>query len=299
MRMRKAACASVVCGSAFGAFVIACGSDKNTATPDSKPIDARPIDTVTPDASPYDFSCLNNPPPGTGSASITLSGAAVEVSVSFSGGSAMPMLNALGSASVDACKNQGSDCTLTNHFGTTATTDGSGNWSIGPIVPVPANSPLDAYLHLTPPAGSNPGSGDVPVNVYPAFPFVADQANIPIITFPKTLITELALLAGKTQHATNGAVLLLVQDCASKGITGATIHAQINGTGTDYGAGAVAAPGLGSGSAGGGYIVFDVPPGAVTLSATVGSVTFRTSPAQVVTTVASELTATQVVPGAN
>jgi hypothetical protein len=283
--MRKAARASIVAGAAAGAVVIACGT--NHSSPDAKKGDA-PIDTKVIDASPdgpsFDFSCIGMQPAGSGSAMITLSGTVTDVAftttLQFTAGS---------NASITVCKNQAINCNGQNRFGGPTTTNGSGQWSIGPMAT--ANSPLDAFVHMTPPATGS-GSTVRPANVYPAFPFLASLANIPVPGLDPSFLVVARALGAPQQQAGNGLFVVALTDCASKPISGATIHAQQGGVDQ----GTVFEPqAMGSGA--GGYFVFNVPPGATTLTATVGTMTFRTSPAQVVTSVADETTVTQIRPG--
>jgi hypothetical protein len=282
--MRRAARASVVAGTALGAAVIACG--KNKAAPDAKPIDA-PVDTKVFNDAPapnYDFSCLGMPLPTTATANITLSGLVREAATN---GMSLT-LNPLVGVRMDTCKNGAANCNGNNQLGS-GTTDGSGNFSIGPIAT--ATMPLDAFIHLTPGSGSNQGAGDRPANVYPPFPFVANQANIPVLEFTPTVLTLVGTLAGAQQDAGKGLILTAVTDCALMPISGAVVHAQQGGS--DVGS-AFELSAMGSGGA---YLVFNVPPGITTLFATFNGMTFRTTPPQNVTSVAGENTLTQITPG--
>lgn len=276
------------------AAVALCACSNNKQAPADAPkiidaaIDAKPID-APPDAQTFDFSCLDMPLPTTATATITLSGS-VQV-LTFNGGT--PVLTPVADAKVDACKVGAANCTGANHFGLQATSAAlSGAWSIGPVTTVPAAQPLDAFVHMTPPAASS----QRPTSVYPAQPFVANQGTIPVITFTDGMGGSFALIqafAGHQQNPANGLVVIAVTDCASKPLKGAIVHVKQNGAevGQIFDASALSA------MAGGGFIVFNVPPGPVDVSATFMGMDFRVNPVQTVTSVAGEDTFTQIRPG--
>jgi hypothetical protein len=184
----------------------ACGDDGGNAKADAGMPDSGPDAKVFMDAPPpmFDFSCAGNAAPTTATANVTLTGDVTRISVN----GITPMFNALGGATLKACR-AGTNCSGQDELDMdTSMNDGS--FTLGPIATT--GVPLDAYISMT-------ATNSRPTYTYPAQPFVADQGNIPILTFDPALIANLGLL-GCTQNDTgNGIVGLAVTDCADAPIT--------------------------------------------------------------------------------
>jgi hypothetical protein len=261
---------------AAGTFV-ACGSDK-AATPDApvvihdSPIDTKVIDAA-PDAPSFDFSCAGNSAPVPAD-NVTVSGIVEEVgyngSVTY-----MP----LPGATVDFCTG---NCTGQNALGS-GTTDGSGNFSIGPTAT--GGTAIDGYVKIT-------HTGDRTIMGFPASPIAADVVQ-PIITFSNLVIGGLSMV-GCTQSAQNGMIGVLITDCMEKPISDSsslTISVQQNGS--NVGDAPLDASALNP-MAAGFFLICNVPPGTTTVNATYSGMTLR---AHDVTSSAGTTTETIVRPG--
>lgn len=188
----------------------ACGSDHAKDIDASiKIADAPPDMKVFEDAPPpmFDFSCMGNAAPTTATATVTLSGTVRQVSINGT----TPSIDPLANATVDACDAATATCTGQSKLGT-ATSDAMGDFSIAPIST--NMMPLDAYLQMT-------AQGSRTVLTYPASPFVADQGNIPMLTFTPEAIAALQFLGCTQNDALNGMVGVAVTDCANMPITDA------------------------------------------------------------------------------
>lgn len=187
-----------------------CGSDSSSKADASiKLIDAPPDSKVWMDAPPgpdYDFTCMSNSAPTTAAANITLSGSVQEVGFDFTQNPPLT-LTSLENASTEACKAGVSPCTGQDKYGM-ASTDAAGAFSIGPIAT--SSMPLDTYIAMT-------SNGARSVFVYPPQPFVADQTNIPVISYADSMLGLLAQVPGgcTQDDATKGLLTLAVTDCAS------------------------------------------------------------------------------------
>lgn len=266
---------------AFGTFV-ACGSDK--AKPDAAVVHDSPVQhdapaDAGPDAASYDFSCVGNSAPSP-AANVTVAGTVYEVG--FSGGITF---GGLGSASVTLCK--GNCVGNQNNLGS-ASTDGSGAWSIGPIAT--NGSAVDGYVRIT-------HTGDRSILGYPAAPIAANITQ-PAITFQSQLIDLGGSQFGCPQQAGNGMLGVLITDCAGKPITdgNVVVHAQQNGS--DVGDAPINASALSS-MAGGFWLVCDIPvtgsaAGVTTVSVKYGNLDLL---AHAVTAEAGTTTETVVRPG--
>ena len=183
----------------------ACGDDGG-----AKPIDAAvdvAVDSkVFMDAPPpmFDFTCMGNAAPTMASANITLTGSVTKVALN----GITPQFNDLEGATVKGCA-VGTAC-MGQDLHDTDTSAADGSFTLGPIST--SMAPLDAYISMT-------ENTSRPTYTYPAQPFVADQGNIPILTFDPTLIALLSNLGCTQNDNTNGIVGLAVTDCADMPIT--------------------------------------------------------------------------------
>lgn len=278
--MRKLLVLLAACGSNHSspdATIIVKDAPSDATVIDGKTVDASP--DAPPDAPQFDFSCLGQPIPDTADATVTISGTARVVGLM----GMSPTITPLAGASIEACKAGAANCTSTNRVIGPVTSDSMGAFTLGPITT--NGTPVAAFLRLT-------ATGDRTIEVFPPYPAVTDMANVPAVTFDNGVLALLGLV-GITQSPTNGMLGLFVTDCANTPLTGVTISATQGGTavGQIFDASAL------SSMAAGGYFVFDVPPGDTTVTATFDGMEFRTSPVQVIPSIAGVTTETQVRPG--
>jgi len=262
-------------------FVAACGGDDGNKTSDAG-VDApdQQADAAidTPTGPTFDFSCLGNAAPTTATANITLSGTVEQVS--FSG------LNGVEGASVHACV-ANTNCTGQNDKAM-ATSAADGSFTLGPIAT--GGVPADLYAKLT-------GNGLRETHTYAPSPFVADQSDIPVLTFDPSLIS---LIPGCNQmDNVNGMLGLAITDCANNPISDtANINLIVKQNGaTVTGTKVVDLGGISSAYAGT-YLVCNVPANAGSTTTEVGA-TYKTMTLRShnVTIVAGTTTATGIRPG--
>lgn len=229
--------------------IIACGSD-HKASPDAPvvlidaPIDSKVIDAA-PDAPSFDFSCAGNSAPAV-NANVTISGAVEEIG--FAGGS--PTITPLSGAAVTLCKG---NCNGTSNQLGSGTTNGSGDFSIGPVAT--GGTAIDGYARVT-------HTGDRTILGFPAAP-VATDVTQPVITFSDTLIALLGNV-GCSQQAGNGMVALFVTDCMNKPLSdSANVTVSVQQGGSNVGDPPIDAGTL-SPMAAGFYLVCNVPAAAAT-----------------------------------
>lgn len=247
------------------------------AAVDGKTADAAP--DAAPDAPQFDFSCFGQPLPTTADATVTITGTARVVKLM----GMSPTISPLAGATIDGCKAGEASCTGGNRIVGPVTTDTAGAFTLGPVTT--GGNTVDAFLRVT-------ATGDRTIEVFPPYPVVTDTANVPAVTFDNGLISLLGLI-GITQSPTNGMIGLFVTDCANNPLVGATVSAKQGGTDV----GQIVDASMFSAMAAGGFFVFDVPPGDTTVTATFGTMEFRTDPAQIVPSIAGVTTETQVRPG--
>jgi hypothetical protein len=282
MRMGKlSACLAIA--------LAACGSSN------SKPADAPPI--VVPDAAPdakvfqdapidappvFDLACVGNSTYPAAAANVTISGTAYQVDVS----GITPSMTPLAGAKVEACQG---NCAGPNSLAT-ATSDSSGGYSDGPIAT--GGTHLAVYLKITPPMGST----DEPVLEYPGEDLTADFMGAPVFTLTPGALTALMTFAGCTVSAGNTILGVAVTDCSNTPITdSANVMLSIKNNGSDVTGTTTINLGQFTAMAKGTYLVCNVPAStALSVGATYKGMTFL---AHDVTSVANEITATQVRPG--
>jgi hypothetical protein len=245
----------------------ACGSD--AAKPDAAivklidaSIDAHPDSPPPPppiDAQVYDYSCATTPLPTTAADPITISGTSQEISTS----------GLAGLAGVTVASFKTGTATALN----TVTSGAGGTFTSGNLVT--GGTPLDGYVEATVPGAGSAPSAYRGTFIYPADPLVANLAGAPVIVIKQQTFTLLAsTAAGFTQDdTTNGALLVLVTDCAGTPVNGATVTAKqgttdVSGMSLDLGAFSAQAAGT--------FFVFNVPAGATDVGATYDGHTFRT-----------------------
>ncbi len=229
----------------------------------------------------YDFSCMNNPAPmnGGATANITLSGTAQELALNGT----TPTIQAAAGASLTACKGGAANCTGGNKLAGPVTSANDGSWSLGPI-PTGMN-PLDGYVSLT-------KNGDRPTYIYPPQALEMDQGMIPALAFTTAAFNGITLFLQIQQDAGKGNLGIAVTDCANMPIDGATVTVEQNNAPvpntTDLDAGMLSSQGAGV------HLIFNVPVGDTTVSASLGAQPLL---AHVVHVFADSTTATIVRPG--
>lgn len=247
--MRTLAATSFI---ALTTLSVACGG--NDVKPDAPPIvvpDAA-IDAFVPDAPPdaqvFDFTCMNNPAPTTAPATITLSGTTQNFNL------LAMMLEPVANAAV-VTRNAADQM-----VGAPTTSDMQGNFTLANLPT--QNAPIDGYLEAS-------KQGNRTARVYPPQPMNADQAMIPVPLLSNTTFGLIQQGAGVTQDPANGSVGLVILDCAGTAINGATISVKQGGVevGEQFDAGAFF-PGT--------WFIFNVPPGATEVGATINAMPLRT-----------------------
>ena len=265
-------------------LAIACGGGGNNQ-PDAQVIvvpDAPTPDAFvppTPDAQQFDFSCVGSAAPAVADPTITLSGAANAIGLNGQ----TPTVTGLDQATVDTCKG---NCTGLNKLNTTTTAMapcGMSGCAFTTGAVASNGVPIDGYLKVS-------KAGFRTSNVFPASPLSENVMKVPALAFSNSAFFAATVFLGINQTPQNGDVGLFVTDCANTPINGATVTVKHGGN--DVGQ-IVDASGI-SALAGGGFVVFDVPPGDTEVNATYNGLTFR---AHTVTTFGGQTTATQIRPG--
>jgi hypothetical protein len=216
------------------------------APPDARPIDAPPAPT-------YDLACLGQPFPTTAPATITAAGTVRELTMQ-------------GLAAIDAAT------VATFQVGTTAAVDSvtsaaDGSFTTGSLAT--GGVPFDGYLHGSKDDAMSPFRDTF---VFPPAPLAADAPIVPVIMLRDSIFDAIAMFAaGVSQNdADNGALMLLVTDCASMPMAGATPTVTQGGAsvGTVYALANLNPMAVGT------YFVYNVPAGDVEVSARYMNMTF-------------------------
>ena len=256
----------------------ACGSDnKNNidahiVVPDSKPLDAAKVFEDAPPPS-YDFTCFGKPPATTATDPITIAGT---TSVLTQNG-----LTATDAVSVAFFK------TGTVTALATVTSAGGGLFASGNITT--NGTPIDAYIRASIAQART-------TYLYPPNPAKQSLANVPVPIVTDTTFGLVKAFANATQDdANDGALLLILSDCAQTPINGATVSVKQGSAdvGTQFDLATL------SPMAAGTVFVFGVPDGATTVTAKYGTMTFpvRTVVAHKMADGAASITTTEVLPG--
>jgi hypothetical protein len=145
--------------------------------------------------------------------------------------------------------------------------------------------PLDAYLHAT-------KAGFFDTYHYPAYPITASPIAFTVLLVDAGTLTGFTMLAGVTQDASKGFMLIVVDDCATGNVAGATIDVSPAGS-VVYLRNRLPSPAATNTDTSGAGVVFNVPAGQVTVSASVGATALRS---HVVTVRANTLTRTSIRP---
>lgn len=232
------------------------GGTPDAPTPDAPAPDAPMIDAPMIDAPPtptYDFSCLGQPFPTTAPATVTAAGTVQELT--------MQGLVAVDAATVATFK-IGTQAAVD-----TATSAADGAFQTGALTT--GGVPFDGYLHGSKADAASPFRNTF---VFPPAPLAADAPIVPVIMLRSATFGAIATFFAMVNQndAANGALMLIVTDCANMPVTDATLSVKQGGAsvGTIYSLSAI------SPMAAGLYFVYNVPAGDVDVSATRMSVTF-------------------------
>jgi hypothetical protein len=131
---------------------------------------------------------------------------------------------------------------------------------------------LDGYIKAT-------KAGYRDTYLYPPTIIYQNLSGAAVLILQPATFNLLVNLAGATQTAGNGALGLVVLDCNNDPVPGATVSAKVGGADVGmirYTSGMLPSAGATATDTSGLAFVFDVPPGDVTVSAQVGSMTLRT-----------------------
>jgi hypothetical protein len=263
----------------------ACGG--SDATPDAAiiiipdaPPDAAPPDAFEPT---FDLACIGNAAPTTATANVTLSGVGVEVAIAGTS----PTIQASHAATIDICEAACAGADKLDTQVTAATGCPTTGCPFTSAALPTGGTPFDVYLRVT-------KTGNRTTYVYPASPLTADFANIPALTFTDGVIAALGV-AGITQEAGKGNLILGITDCANLPITDtANLELTIKQGGTAVAGTTELSLAMFSPMLAGTFAVFNVPPGVTEIGATYKGMTLR---AHDVTVVAGATTASVVRPG--
>jgi hypothetical protein len=210
------------------------------------PPDAAPL---SPDATDYDFSCTNTTAPTTAPAMIAIGGTTQQLSMNGPQPLASVTIDTFAMGTPDRLSRVTSD--MSGMFSMNVTTGGV---------------PLDGYVKGVAPMYRT-------TYVFPDAPFAAAQASAPVLMISSANFGVLASqLASVTQNdTTNGALFIVVTDCANKPIDGVTLSVKKDGVevGSQFDLGALAAQAAGS------LFVFNVPDGDVQISGSFDNHTLR------------------------
>jgi hypothetical protein len=275
---------------AVGFIVGGCGRHaENKVTDASKqPADDAKLYADAPPPA-YDFTCASNAPPTTAPAMINISGSAYAVDTS--GATPLAGVTVTGYA-------EGSSTPLAS----AVTSDGSGAWTLESVPTTggsdgSGNAPLAAFIE------ANVGSGSTTYRTtfaYPPYPLTANSDPVPT-AMVSTADWQATSFLGTQDDTKNGALFVLVGDCADTPIQGATVNVTQDGSAV----GDVLSLGTLSSQGAGIYLVLNVPAGPISITASYGT---HTMPPQGAVTAAAykngqmgvtngALTTTILVPG--
>lgn len=261
----------------------ACGSDGKSNIDamiilEDAAIDAPP-DAAIPDAPSYDFSCMNDPAPATADADVTIGGSVQEVILN----GITPEVQPAQDATVDACTG---DCVGPNLLDTQGPTGATGTFTSAAIPT--GGAPLDGYIRAT-------KTGNRTTYVYPPAPLTTSFPNAPVLMFNATAFTTIVQFLGVTQEMDNGTLGVAFTDCSNLPIGDtANLVLSVKQGGVDVTGTEVFDASQLDPSAGGTFLIFNVPPGVTEVGATYNGMALR---AHEVGVVATSTTTTIVRPG--
>ncbi|MFN0247505.1 MAG: hypothetical protein ACKV2T_11515 [Kofleriaceae bacterium] len=264
--------------------LVACGDDGGTTTLiDSGIVDAPPVDSAPPIDQPppitYDVSCHNNAAPTDIDATVTVSGTTQSANV------VAMSLGPTDGVTLTACKG---DCIAGNNLGQVGPTDATGNFT----TPALATNgvALDGYLKAT-------KAQQWDTYLYPHAALAKSLNGAPVLIVNQGLVNLIGMFVD-AQELGNGILGVAITDCSTTttGVSGATISVTAGGVAVGDPAFDVGA--LAGDQAAGVYLITNVPPGEVIVTATYNQGgTNYTFLANNVTIYANALTTAQVRPG--
>lgn len=198
-----------------------------------------------------DLSCAGRALPTTAPASITIAGTVVDQSVSGQ----TPLEN----AALSAFPSQTSTAAISN-----ANSLSGGAFS---LVAGTGGTPIDGYLKAS-------MTGEMDSYLYANAPLATSQSGLSVVMLTSDTYQLLQLGGGVTQDAAKGVVAVLVLDCESQPVAGATITTSPAGTIRYDGTTGPSTTATATGDDGIAY-VFNVAAGDVTVNATAGSTALR------------------------
>lgn len=201
------------------------------------------------DAPAGPFGCLGQPIPSGAPDRVTLGGMAQTLN-----GTTLVPASGVTVAALDA----------DNASITSAVTDGSGAYSLSLAT---GGHPLDMYLRAS-------LSGDRDTTLFPPTALYEDSNAGYILIVTQSDFDFAAQLSGVTQSSSKGVVGIDVIDCAGHALAGATVSTSPGGT-VVYVSNGMPDTSATSTDTSGVAIVFNVPAGEVTVSATVNGMTLR------------------------
>ncbi len=265
---------------AVAVVLVACGktpSPVDSGVPDAGAPDAG-RQCLDPDAGPPvdagerdggDFSCAGQTPPQLATPSFTVDGTVTAAGISRNpvDGALVELFNAGGTLLDSELSADGGSYQLGADLGCTA---------------------LDGYLRA-----SKPDAGFYDIYYYPTFPWRRPRSALELVVFDDAARQLVSAFAGVTIQAGTAALALGVDDCAGAPVSGATVATNPSGDVRYVAGNGLPTSGATSTSAKGQALVFNLPPGPVTLTVSARGQTFRvrTIPAR-----ADAITSTTLVP---
>lgn len=199
------------------------------------------------DAGP-DLSCQGQPAPGGGQAVLVLSG-----KVTTAGFTRTPR------AGVTVELVQGGAVVAT------ASSDDAGAWTVSASA---GCAPFDGFLRTATP----PDSGLFNAYDVPDRPWRYDRDGLELVLFDDTTRGLVGAIAGVTVQPGTGVIALSVEDCAGQPMEGVVLSTADAGTVRYVTAAGLPSSSLSATSANGQALVFNLPPGTASVSATLGAV---------------------------
>jgi hypothetical protein len=271
--LRAVLAAGVVC-------LFACGSKNNTAVIDAPVIPDAPPDAPPdspPDAPSGDFSCLTATQGNTADDPITIGGLAGTIST---GG-----LSPLGGIVIDIFK-----AGVATKVDEVTSADVTGTFTSHDLVT--GGVPFNGFVEAT-------ATDARTTFVFPSNPLAASFPTLPVPLVLTATFTTITTTIGVAQDDTmNGAMFVLVTDCAGKPLDKAALSVEQAGkaVGTVFYLGTFSQQAIGA------YFVFNVPDGETDVSAKFANMQFATHTVKAFKAngtdiAAGSITATNVIPG--
>lgn len=252
---------------AVAVVLAACGktpSPLDSGVPDAGSPDAGGPDAgrqcLDPDAGPPvdagerdggDFSCAGQTPPQLATVTFTVDGTVTAAGISRNpvDGALVELFNAGGTLLDSELSVDGGRYALTTNVDC---------------------APLDGYLRA-----SKPDAGFYDIYYYPTFPWRRPRAALELVVFDNAARQLVSGFAGVTIQNGTAALALGVDDCAGAPVSGATVTTNPSGDVRYVAGNGLPTSGAMSTSAKGQALVFNLPPGPVTITVNARGQTFR------------------------